>query len=887
MSKQIISKAVGIDLGTTNSAVGVMNPTDTEIVIHRDPVARRETTPSCVWKNPKTGDITVGHKAFRRIGASPAPVRSIKRLMGQQNTVPLTDVDVTPEQVSAYILGEMKRQIEEDVSNLSSESTQWIVDRAIITVPAYFDQPQIDATRKAGEMAGLKVINLLHEPTAAACYYCWQTGTRDGVFLVYDFGGGTFDVSVLRSTAGAFEVLGISGNNRLGGDDLDMALAEYLQEKLLREDYALELDLKNDPEDRLRFDQLKLLAEGVKKALSTSGEYLLRDTGTLKDKEGSPVIIETMFERPEIEDIMKPVVERTVPYCFDALEKAEKKAGVKLADVDVVILTGGSTHIPLVREMVRQNLCANPPSTELVVDERANQPRAKCDQPLYEKVDTLVALGAAIRAAAVGGLAVYNPEQTVRVSFRGTGSTGAKQTHIGGKVEALDSSIDLSGGLVRLIISDLNIEDQQELNEDGNFGFRKVPLQPSAENLLTFEVYDRNEKLVARAGRPVSQGKESARPTGGSSSTAVLSKAILLEVDREGKPFHKKLFKELTTLPKSETFNFSHPGDTELILLPLYQHKRKIQVIKVTVPSSLQKGTPVELDVHVDELSFITVNGKIGEVEFDAAVELPPEREMPTDQEIETLERTYGDAVAYLNAGKKNIAEARYKKAKKSFEAAAARGDKAQALHDFEEMEELVADISRSEGPIEPPKEFLDGLVKECHEINQYTAKEAAKAGKPHKHGDIQKAIEAQRVQGEKAFKAADQKAYSEVFTMLENIRNHLIALVRSVTDVKDTRTETEKTSGHLKSADGEASKVSQHAAAKGRKDFQDEAEQIKKELKQLSKEAQKNPRGVQEKVSKFRARLEQIMNVLMGKQPDQGEGKILKDLSVHKEGLS
>ena len=118
---------------------------------------------------------------------------------------------MTPEHVSASILGEMRHQIEEDVEGLATDTTTWIVDRAVITVPAYFDQPQIDATRKAGEMAGLHVLDLLHEPTAAACYHCWRTQTQDGLFLVYDFGGGTFDVTVLRCTAGAFEVLGISG----------------------------------------------------------------------------------------------------------------------------------------------------------------------------------------------------------------------------------------------------------------------------------------------------------------------------------------------------------------------------------------------------------------------------------------------------------------------------------------------------------------------------------------------------------------------------------------------------------------------------------------------------------------------------------------------------
>ncbi|NIM12392.1 MAG: hypothetical protein GTO45_09780, partial [Candidatus Aminicenantes bacterium] len=311
--------------------------------------------------------------------------------------------------------------------------------------------------------------------------------------------------------------------------------------------------------------------------------------------------------------------------------------------------------------------------------------------------------------------------------------------------------------------------------------------------------------------------------------------------------------------------------------------KRKIKEIKVPVPSSMPKGTPVELNVQMNELSLITVKGKIGDVEFDAAVEMPSEREMPTDEEVQSLERAFRDAVAYLPAGQKNVAEVRYKTAKKSFEAAAGRGDKAQAIHDFEEMEELVTQISRTEGPIEPPKAFFDDLVKECHEINQYTAQAAAEAGQPHDHREMSKAIEAQRVQGEKAFAKSDQKAYSDAIMMLENIRNHLIGLAQKVMDVKDTRNDYEKTADHIKHANGEASKMSQFAAAQGRKDLQDEVEQIKKNLEQLSKEAQKNPRGVQEKISQFRARLEQIKNILMGKKENKDDGSLVEDHSSSK----
>lgn len=880
---QLLSKAVGIDLGTTNSAVAVMNPTDTEIIIHRDSVAKRETTPSCVWKDPKTGNIVVGHQAFRRVGTTPSPIRSIKRWMGTANKVRLTDSEVTPQEVSAHILREMKRQIEEDITKLGTDAVRWLVDRAIVTVPAYFDTPQITATAEAGKLAGLEVIDLLHEPTAAACYHCWRTGTQNGLFLVYDLGGGTFDVSVLRCTAGTFEVLGISGNNRLGGDDLDAAIADQLLARLQKEGgYSLDLRPKDDPEDKLRYDLLKFLAESAKKALSTSSDFLLRDTGTLKDKDGNTVVVETMLERPELEEWIRPLIERTIPYCYEALDLARQKAKVQLSDVDAIVLAGGSTHVPLVREMVMEEFCTLPAGYQ-----RRHRPvgdpvaggKAKCEAPTYEKVDTVVALGAAVRAAAVGGLAVYNSERTVRVSFRGTAVTGARETHVGGKVEPIAAGLTLDGGRIKLRLDDLDYEDEQDLKGGGAFAFTRVPLQPGADNMLSFEVLDANGNQVAVAGRPVSQSREPVRPTGGGGGTAVLSKPISLEVTRNGQVAMRELFAAQSTLPASNTYQFSHPGGTELIRLPVFQKKRKIQEVRVPVPADLPKGTPIELAVNVDTHCRITARGRIGEGTFDFLVEPPPDRPIPTADDATKLDRAFKEQVGYLPTGKKAVVEARYKKAKQSFEAAAARADQEQAVHDFEELEDILAEISKGGGGLQPPKSEFDELVAECHEMNTYAAKVAAEKGKPFDHVEIGKAIDAQRAQGHKAWADGEQKPYGDAITMLESIQNHLVGLIRSVAPPPEI-SDTDRAAGLTKIGQQEAQKVNALAQAQGRKDLQDETEQIKRQLDALATEAQKNPRGVQEKASGLRARLEQIKNMLFGKKTDSGsDGKTVEDV--------
>jgi molecular chaperone DnaK len=872
MNRQVISKAVGIDLGTTNSAVAIMNTTDTDIVLHKDSRTRRETTPSCVWKDPRSQQKIVGSKAFQRIGTTPAPIRSIKRSMGKQVTVGLGDEQLSPEQVSALILSEMKQQIEEDVASFATESVMWIVDRAIVTVPAYFDQPQIEATRKAAELAGLQVLELLHEPTAAASYYCWQNQIQNGTFLVYDFGGGTFDVSILRCIEGAFEVLGISGNNRLGGDDIDAVLAEELRQRLLSEDYALELDIKNSAEDRHRFDKLKLLAEGVKKELSTADEFVLRSQSNLYDKEGVAVNIDMLFERYEVEQLMRPTIERTIPYCYQALELAQKKADITLADIDAIILAGGTTHIPLVRELVRQTFCADPATSG---------PRARCTEPVYKRVDTIVGLGAAIRAAAIGGQVSYNAERSVRVSFRGIGATAARQVNIGGRVEALTTDVDLTDGYIRLSIDASGFEDEQNLKREGAFGFTRVPLQPSAENLLTFEVFNGRDALIATASRSMSQSKDALRPTGGSSGTASISKALSLEVSRDGKPYRKELIKALTTLPASRDDVFYHPGNTQRLRLPLYQHKKIIKEIIIADLPLLPKGTPVHFTLNVDELASITIKGNVGDKTFETQIDPPAERKPPTVAEVQALDQAFQDALPTLLAGKRDHIQEQYKKARESYEAAAKKDELEQAVHDFEEMEELVASNAQTGGTLEPPRAVFDNLVVECINFNQFIAALFTQSGKGtqgYSSQEVSKGIDTQQRQGEHAIAAGDQASYADVLVALHAIRDHLALLYSRAVNSDDTRTESEKAADAIRSTLADAIEIDQLAAARTRKDLQNEIVLIKNQLNAAARDIQTNPLLVQHRANQAWVRLQQMKNVLAGAQGDTDDGSLVED---------
>ncbi|MCX3059662.1 Hsp70 family protein [Streptomyces beihaiensis] len=855
MTQQIVSKAVGIDLGTTNSAVAVMNPADNDILIHRDKVTKSSTTPSCVWRSPAGGELVVGRKAFARKGSTPEPVTSVKRLMGTRTTVDLAGEAYTPQQVSAAILREMKNQIEQDVAGFDTDGARWIVDRAVVTVPAYFDQPQIDATREAAEQAGLEVLGLLHEPTAAASHYCWRTATQNGTFLVYDLGGGTFDVSILRCTAGTFEVLGISGNNRLGGDDVDAAVARHLQKMLQEDGYALDLDVANDPEDALRFSQLKILAEGAKKALTERTEYVLRDAGRLLDKNGEPVVIETLLERDELDAVARPFIERTFTYCDEAIARASERAGITLADVDHIILAGGSTHMPLVRQMVTDQLCAGP------APDSPRQVRAACAEPVYEQVDTVVALGAAVRAAAVGGLAVYDQDRTVRVSFHGTATTGRSATSVGGTVQALTDSLDLSDGQVRLVTA--GFEDQVDLSPEGAFAFRDVPVQPDAESSLTFEVYDAYGDLRATAGRQLAHTSGEQRPDGGMGGAAINAKAILMEVDYgDGRTGHKELVPAMQQLPfESPDFEFAHPGK-ERVELRLFQQSVPIQIITVLVPSSTPRGTAIRLTVSMYENAAIAVRGSIGDVSFDVPIEVPVERDMPSEDEAAELRKRFQENVGYLPAGPQNTAKAEWTVAEKAFREAKERGDVAAAVHEFRELEKAVGSVARHGGELQPPKAEFDELVSDCLGLHAQLAQDGVPEGKTFDAPEIARGIEEQRRRGEQVHAARDQRAYGEVIQQLQRVFTYMRGLMRTApaTEIPAAVRAASQLRADMKGTE----ELIRVADATGRAAESRELAEIHGKLRVQEARIATDPDAVLRDISKLNARLRQLARMLI-----------------------
>lgn len=355
-----MSKIIGIDLGTTNSCVSVLEA-GSPVVIPNPEGGR--TTPSVV--SFKKGERIVGDAAKRQAITNKNTISSIKRLMGSGKKVEAEDKKYTPEEISAMILSYMKDYAE---SYLGEK-----VDRAVITVPAYFNDSQRQATKNAGKIAGLTVERIINEPTAAALAYGLDKQDKSQTILVYDLGGGTFDVSILELGDGVFEVKSTNGNNKLGGDDFDEAIMEYLVDEFKKENGV---DLSKD---KMAMQRLKEVAEKAKKDLSGVTSTQVSAPFIAQGEDGGPLHLDVTLSRAKFEDLIRDLVESTL----DPVRKALKDAKLTKDDIDKVIFVGGSTRIPMVYDLIKKEL-GKEPSKEVNPDE-------------------VVAMGAAIQGGVLTG----------------------------------------------------------------------------------------------------------------------------------------------------------------------------------------------------------------------------------------------------------------------------------------------------------------------------------------------------------------------------------------------------------------------------------------------------------------------------------------------------
>ena len=378
-----MSKIIGIDLGTTNSCVSVMEGNDPVVITNAE---GKRTTPSVV-AFVEGGEIKVGDAAKRQAVTNPKKtIYSIKRFMGNKysdlgqeigrvpyaveqgdNDTPRVDIDgrlYSPQEISAMILQKMKKTAEDFLGQT--------VSRAVITVPAYFNDAQRQATKEAGEIAGLKVERIINEPTAAALAYGLDKQHNDHKIVVFDFGGGTHDVSILELGDGVFEVLATDGDTHLGGDDVDEKIINWLAEEFEKEEG---LDLRKDP---MALQRLKEAAEKAKNELSASMQTEINLPYITATATGPKHLVRTLT-RAKFELLIEDLVARTIEPC----KKALQNAGLEVSDINEVILVGGSTRIPAVQEAV-ENFFGKKPNKSVNPDE-------------------VVAIGAAIQGGVLTG----------------------------------------------------------------------------------------------------------------------------------------------------------------------------------------------------------------------------------------------------------------------------------------------------------------------------------------------------------------------------------------------------------------------------------------------------------------------------------------------------
>ncbi|WP_257160636.1 molecular chaperone DnaK [Corynebacterium cystitidis] len=358
-----MGRAVGIDLGTTNSVVSVLEGGEPVVIANAE---GSRTTPSVV-AFAKNGEILVGQSAKNQAVTNvDRTIRSVKRHMGSDWTVEIDDKKYTPQEISARTLMKLKRDAEAYLG-------EGVTD-AVITVPAYFEDAQRQATKEAGQIAGMNVLRIVNEPTAAALAYGLEKGEKEQTILVFDLGGGTFDVSLLEIGDGVVEVLATAGDNELGGDDWDQRIVDWLVDKFKS---ANGIDLTKD---KMALQRLREAAEKAKIELSSSQQASINLPYITVDAEKNPLFLDETLSRTEFQKITSDLLDRTK----SPFNQVIKDAGLSVSDIDHVVMVGGSTRMPAVTDMVKELTGGKEPNKGVNPDE-------------------VVALGAALQAGVLTG----------------------------------------------------------------------------------------------------------------------------------------------------------------------------------------------------------------------------------------------------------------------------------------------------------------------------------------------------------------------------------------------------------------------------------------------------------------------------------------------------
>lgn len=689
-----------------------------------------------------------------------------------------------PEEISALILAEERRQIQSRLRELEPDKIQ-VADRCLITVPAYFGAEQMEATKEAGALAGLEVLELLQEPSAAAIYYCWKLRLQQGLFMVFDLGGGTFDVSILRLQGRLPQVLGISGNNFLGGDDFDRELAEMIRATAAKENPRHDLEL--GPEDRGLRDALMFLAEGVKKALSREPDYLLRDTNA-RDRKGERFNIEMKITQARFETIIAPLVEKCIPKCWEAIAKAKLKAGVSLTDIDQIFLVGGATHVPYVQRVVRERFCGgvvyqpeeinkivveiegdDPEQTaalrELARDLMLRGERARCEAPMIESPDLCVALGAAVQAATYGV-----EEQGDHASILITSATSVSETPttVAGKV----AGPDLAGATVYLSSQALGVDLETDLEPDGAFLFRGIQLQSDAANTFDLSVLSKKGDELARFSVTIAHVATGLFPPPPVGSPSTVSRPYTLDVLRHGVVTRKVLVNSGASLPIEQSHELAVPDPNKgVIYFNVYQGPRLLKRIEAFVDPATPPGTLITFTFSIGADHLMKATYRIAGEDTNHSVTInPPDSLKPGKQELAKLKDALEQELDYAAPLKRDSFRISLEKFERDLRDAEAKGDDPRFIDRYEQLQGLRDEMQRENVRIKPPWQEFEHSYNYC-----LAFLDAIKAQQPdYPDTNERENLRTTRDAAKVAFDEKAQDRYSECVNSLQKNRESL-----------------------------------------------------------------------------------------------------------------
>jgi molecular chaperone DnaK len=797
-----IRKTVGIDLGTTNSVIALLDAADSTLLTGRDDQGRM-TFPSVIGYDPLQQRLVTGRSALamKEHFSSPVlPLSSVKRFMGLERDFHLGPETLTPPQASAHILrllrDEMARALHDD---------HYLLDSAIITMPAYFNHNQIEATRQAGELAGFEVVELLHEPTAAAIYYSWVENHGDATYLVYDLGGGTFDVSIIRRRLDDYEVLSVSGDPFLGGDDFDRLLASDLIET---GSWTLESGVKHEPPASLfdpttphgaiNFARLVHIAEGVKIELSAPvrtdrvERYI---PGLVKSFAGEPLTLEVAVERARFERLIKDKVDRTIDCCHEALARAREKAGIRLNDIDYIVLVGGSSRVPLVRDTVREAFCSGDKPDHV-----------KCLEPLLHEPDLCVAYGAALRAATHGTRYLFplpvesgqggaqadslelhwtSPANTGDTRYQATGMVrlrGDKGGAAGQVFSISEGAGMLEGGSVRLRDGATGMVEEAFLDSRATFA-QDLELQPGSDNAIEAVVCDGSGRELARALLCV-RHQDQARPLGQAVlPTQLITKPLGIEVLNLRRQRVKQVVAGIgATLPGSFECICRTQDQAGRIVVPIYEENRVVkQMVIEDLDPRLPIGSPVAVEFTIDVKHNIEVRVRLrgaggnSERTETASIEAPPPPRRPTRADIEQVQKQIEELLGQLTGNVRSRLRARSSQLSKDLQEALRYDDEPKAIQRMAELRELQQQLELSRGQmLDPPWPRFAQLVRHCLDL---VVEVANSTGRDRQ--ELFEHVQAQERYGEQAYEEHNQPLYRECRENLEKYMGYLEQLLR------------------------------------------------------------------------------------------------------------